>query len=135
MSFLDFGQFLDNHLLSKHLNLLVLSSDAPSTPAITSDPHSAEEASYTLTWTTDSYYPITQYKLMYRKTKVGETGLVYRSAKIGVIAVMYRNAEVDVTNVMYTKAKVEVIDMMNRKTNVSITCVYAAIRSSEFCSV
>ncbi|KAF2368991.1 Immunoglobulin I-set [Trinorchestia longiramus] len=48
-------------------------TDEPSAPAITSDPQSAEESSYTLTWTTDSYYPITDYTLTYRKTKANES--------------------------------------------------------------
>ncbi|XP_047740026.1 protein amalgam isoform X2 [Hyalella azteca] len=48
-------------------------TDAPSAPAITSDPHSAEESSYTLTWTTESYYPITAYTITYRKTKANES--------------------------------------------------------------
>lgn len=70
----DFGHYQCNAMnaLGKASENIYM-TDAPSTPAITSDPHSAEEASYTLTWTTDSYYPITQYKLMYRKTKANDS--------------------------------------------------------------
>ena len=45
-------------------------TDEPNTPHFTSNPNSAYENSYTLTWETESYYPITEYRIMYRKAKV-----------------------------------------------------------------
>uniref|UniRef100_A0A2P2HX06 Protein amalgam-like n=1 Tax=Hirondellea gigas TaxID=1518452 RepID=A0A2P2HX06_9CRUS len=59
----DFGTTTENIYLT----------DAPSNPSITSGPHSAKEDSYTLIWTTNSFYPITSYELMYRKTKANES--------------------------------------------------------------
>ncbi|KAF2368992.1 Fibronectin type III [Trinorchestia longiramus] len=48
-------------------------TDEPNTPNFTSNPNSAYENSYTITWTTESYYPITQYRLMYRKAQADDT--------------------------------------------------------------
>uniref|UniRef100_A0A2P2I635 Protein amalgam-like n=1 Tax=Hirondellea gigas TaxID=1518452 RepID=A0A2P2I635_9CRUS len=44
-------------------------TDEPNMPHFTSNSNSAYETSYTLTWDAESYYPITQYRLMYRKSK------------------------------------------------------------------
>ncbi|XP_018009876.1 protein amalgam-like isoform X2 [Hyalella azteca] len=44
-------------------------TDEPNTPNFTSNPNSAYENSYTITWDTESYYPITQYRIMYRKSQ------------------------------------------------------------------
>ncbi|XP_050712500.1 neurotrimin-like isoform X2 [Eriocheir sinensis] len=41
----------------------------PKPPHVTSDPNGGEETSYTLTWETESYYPILEYRLRYRKDK------------------------------------------------------------------
>lgn len=70
----DFGSYrcIANNALGSDEKEIHL-TDAPSAPSITSDPHSAEENSYTLTWTTDSYYPIAQYKLMYRRSKANDS--------------------------------------------------------------
>ncbi|KAK7072687.1 hypothetical protein SK128_027831, partial [Halocaridina rubra] len=45
----------------------------PKPPHFTSDPNGGEETSYTLTWDTESYYPITEYRLKYRKAKANES--------------------------------------------------------------
>ncbi|XP_069186645.1 protein amalgam isoform X7 [Procambarus clarkii] len=41
----------------------------PKTPKMTSSPSGGEKTSYTLTWETESYTPIAQYRLQYRKFK------------------------------------------------------------------
>lgn len=48
-------------------------SGLPKPPQFTSDPNGGEETSYTLTWQTESYYPITEYRLKYRKTKANDS--------------------------------------------------------------
>ncbi|XP_042207231.1 protein amalgam-like isoform X2 [Homarus americanus] len=45
----------------------------PKPPHFTSDPNGGEETSYTLTWETESYYPILQYRLTYRKAKANDS--------------------------------------------------------------
>lgn len=70
----DMGQYMciasnSEGSVEKEISL----TDAPSTPSITSEPNSAYEDSYTLTFTTHSYYPITHYKLMYRKIKANDS--------------------------------------------------------------
>lgn len=45
----------------------------PKPPHFTSDPNGGEENSYTLTWETESYYPIESYRLKYRKAKANDS--------------------------------------------------------------
>ncbi|KAK3873208.1 hypothetical protein Pcinc_021763, partial [Petrolisthes cinctipes] len=45
----------------------------PNRPEITSDPNGGEDTSYTLTWDTESYYPITEYRLTYRRAKANDS--------------------------------------------------------------
>ena len=45
-------------------------SGLPDAPVFTSDPNGGEEASYTLAWNTESYYPIQAYAIKFRKAKV-----------------------------------------------------------------
>ncbi|KAG7173917.1 amalgam-like 2 [Homarus americanus] len=45
----------------------------PKTPKMTSSPAGGEKTSYTLTWETESYTPIAQYRLQYRKFKPNVT--------------------------------------------------------------
>ncbi|KAK8376395.1 hypothetical protein O3P69_009795 [Scylla paramamosain] len=45
----------------------------PKHPHVTSDPNGGEETSYTLTWETESYYPILEYRLRYRKAKANDS--------------------------------------------------------------
>jgi hypothetical protein len=84
-------------------SIILYVSDAPSAPAITSDPHSAEESSYTLTWTTESYYPITAYTITYRKTKVS----VRLNVPITAYTITYRKTKVSVgTSMPYPPAMI-----------------------------
>ncbi|XP_066960736.1 lachesin-like [Macrobrachium rosenbergii] len=48
-------------------------SGLPKPPQFTSSPNGGEENSYTLTWETESYYPITEYRLKYRKAKANDS--------------------------------------------------------------
>ncbi|XP_068226409.1 neural cell adhesion molecule 1-like isoform X2 [Palaemon carinicauda] len=48
-------------------------SGHPEPPHFTSSPNGGEENSYTLTWETESYYPITEYRLKYRKAKANDS--------------------------------------------------------------
>ncbi|XP_050710598.1 protein amalgam-like isoform X2 [Eriocheir sinensis] len=43
----------------------------PKPPVLTSSPIGGESTSYTLTWETESYYPITEFLIRYRKTHLG----------------------------------------------------------------
>lgn len=45
----------------------------PKPPHFTSDPNGGEENTYTLTWETESYYPILEYRLKYRKAKANDS--------------------------------------------------------------
>lgn len=45
----------------------------PKPPHFTSDPNGGEETSYTLTWETESYYPILEYRLKYRKARANDS--------------------------------------------------------------
>lgn len=45
----------------------------PKPPHVTSNPNGGEETSYTLTWETESYYPIQEYRLRYRKAKANDS--------------------------------------------------------------
>ncbi|XP_045121071.1 limbic system-associated membrane protein-like isoform X2 [Portunus trituberculatus] len=45
----------------------------PKHPKVTSDPNGGEETSYTLTWETESYYPILEYRLRYRRAKANDS--------------------------------------------------------------
>ena len=47
------------------------SSGLPKRPVITSSPIGGESNSYTLTWETESYYPITEFLIKYRKAHLG----------------------------------------------------------------
>lgn len=55
---------------SPSLSLPPRAPGLPKPPHFTSDPNGGEENSYTLTWETESYYPIESYRLKYRKAKV-----------------------------------------------------------------
>ncbi|CAL4113441.1 unnamed protein product, partial [Meganyctiphanes norvegica] len=48
-------------------------TDLPKPPHFTSDSNGGEETSYTLTFETESYYPITEYQLKYRKAKANDS--------------------------------------------------------------
>merc|ERR1719370_2892128 len=48
-------------------------TDLPKAPHFTSDPNGGEETSYTLTFETESYYPITEYTIKYRKAKTNDS--------------------------------------------------------------
>lgn len=48
-------------------------TDLPKAPHFTSDPNGGEETTYTLTFETESYYPITEYQLKYRKAKANDS--------------------------------------------------------------
>ncbi|XP_037781032.1 protein amalgam-like [Penaeus monodon] len=43
----------------------------PKPPHLTSSPNGGESDTYTLTWETESYYPITEFLVKYRKTQLG----------------------------------------------------------------
>ncbi|XP_045623055.1 protein amalgam [Procambarus clarkii] len=43
----------------------------PKPPQVTSSPNGGEGTRYTLTWQTESYYPITEFLIKYRKTHLG----------------------------------------------------------------
>lgn len=43
----------------------------PKPPHLTSSPNGGESDTYTLTWDTESYYPITEFLVKYRKTQLG----------------------------------------------------------------
>lgn len=43
----------------------------PKPPQLTSSPNGGESTMYTLTWETESYYPITEFLIKYRKTQLG----------------------------------------------------------------
>ncbi|CAL4166404.1 unnamed protein product [Meganyctiphanes norvegica] len=48
-------------------------TDLPKPPHFTSDSNGGEESSYNLTFETESYYPITEYQLKYRKAKANDS--------------------------------------------------------------
>ncbi|XP_069984129.1 uncharacterized protein [Penaeus vannamei] len=43
----------------------------PNTPHITSSPNGGESDMYTLTWEAESYYPVTEFMIKYRKNHMG----------------------------------------------------------------
>ncbi|XP_071513518.1 protein amalgam-like isoform X3 [Panulirus ornatus] len=70
----DFGDYIctaENSLGQKEYTLTL--TGLPKTPKMTSSPAGGERTSYTLTWETESYTPIVQYRLQYRKFKVNVT--------------------------------------------------------------
>ncbi|CAL4131286.1 unnamed protein product [Meganyctiphanes norvegica] len=48
-------------------------TDLPTPPHFTSDINGGEETSYTLTFETESYYPITEYQINYREAKTSDS--------------------------------------------------------------
>ena len=67
-----------SYLLWESIYLLI---GRPRPPRFTSDTLGYRPHSYNITWTTDSYEPISEYKLLYRRSdvsihcsKIGETG-------------------------------------------------------------
>lgn len=56
------------HVISPHVLSL---AGLPKRPIITSSPIGGESNSYTLTWETESYYPITESLIKYRKAHLG----------------------------------------------------------------
>ncbi|XP_071534826.1 protein amalgam-like isoform X2 [Panulirus ornatus] len=52
-------------------NAVIQMTGLPKPPLVTSSPNGGEDNSYTLTWETESYYPITEFIIKYRKTHLG----------------------------------------------------------------
>ncbi|KAG0721621.1 Neural cell adhesion molecule 1 [Chionoecetes opilio] len=70
----DFGQYeceATNNFGSASASIHL--TGYPKPPHVTSDPNGGEENSYTLTWETESYYPILKYRLRYRKAKANDS--------------------------------------------------------------
>ncbi|KAK8751773.1 hypothetical protein OTU49_010268 [Cherax quadricarinatus] len=52
-------------------NAIIQMTGLPKPPHVTSSPNGGESTMYTLTWDTESYYPITEFLIKYRKTHLG----------------------------------------------------------------
>ncbi|XP_071534822.1 protein amalgam-like [Panulirus ornatus] len=52
-------------------NAVIQMTGLPKPPHVTSSPTGGESTRYTLTWETESYYPITEFLIKYRKTHLG----------------------------------------------------------------
>lgn len=65
----DFGTYVciaENSLGQK--TALIQMTSLPKPPQVTSSPNGGESTRYTLTWETESYYPITEFIIKYRRT-------------------------------------------------------------------
>ncbi|CAL4141890.1 unnamed protein product [Meganyctiphanes norvegica] len=70
----DFGEYKCIAENSKGFNTgLIHMTDVPKPPHITSDKNGGEEYNYVLTWETESYYPITEYQIKYKRERENES--------------------------------------------------------------
>ncbi|CAL4059718.1 unnamed protein product, partial [Meganyctiphanes norvegica] len=70
----DFGDYKCIAENSKGFNTgLIHMTDVPKPPHITSDKNGGEENNYVLTWETESYYPITEYQIKYRRARENQS--------------------------------------------------------------
>lgn len=70
----DFGEYVctaANKYATEKASIHTTGSPKP--PHFTSDRNGGEETSYTLTWETESYYPILEYRLKYRKARANDS--------------------------------------------------------------
>ncbi|XP_069183176.1 protein amalgam isoform X1 [Procambarus clarkii] len=68
----DFGAYVciaEN--IHGQMNGVIQMTGLPKPPQVTSSPIGGESHRYTLTWETESYYPITEFLIKYRKTHLG----------------------------------------------------------------
>ncbi|CAL4094077.1 unnamed protein product, partial [Meganyctiphanes norvegica] len=73
----DFGAYMcvATNTQGEHSEVIQITG-LPRPPHFTSSPHGGEGDSYTLTWETESYYPITELMVKYRKPQSNESNSV-----------------------------------------------------------
>ncbi|XP_069179322.1 protein amalgam [Procambarus clarkii] len=68
----DFGAYVcvarNSH---GHADAVIQMTGLPKPPQVTSSPNGGERNTYTLTWDTESYYPVTEFLVRYRRTNLG----------------------------------------------------------------
>ncbi|XP_076035504.1 limbic system-associated membrane protein-like isoform X2 [Oratosquilla oratoria] len=70
----DFGKYVCHaHNDMGDSTASIYMTGLPKHPVFTSDPNGGEEDAYTLTWDTESFYPITAYRIKYRKAQGNDT--------------------------------------------------------------